>query len=391
MALYDVENSKTAKLKKAYVVGANQTTEKLKKAYVVNAEKKLEKLWSGFTPMFVSATRTRLFHSEDGKKWEVQDIPWDTTYNSSSSKQPTMGITYGLGKYWLAHGKYLCSSEDGITWTIDKISDSPSPYKSFGFHNAFFVNNQIVVYERVNVTSFNTTYTLHVTSDGVNWSTIDLGQPSFSLIKDMVYGTYKGNNVYFWMCMEGERGTLYTSATLDGPRTLITTRYSGGSGSDCYYAQMVIPNANKNILVGLDKNSSGSYTNFQLDLTTGYYTMGVLNYNSSYPHMLLCATNSELLAYQYSSGFRYKKLDGSASGNYSTGTQYVSSGQYVMHPPHNESGLVSFVMDNSSKECVCAIYKADGASAFTKVTNVADLESDNLFVSAYSTDGGGWS
>lgn len=380
--MYSVNASKkTEKLKKLYVVDVDQKTEKLKKAYVVGADKKLVKLWSSFTPRFVSASRTRLFHSVDGKTWEAQEIPWDTSYLGTSTQPwPTMGMTYGLGKYWLAHGKYLCSSEDGVTWNIVKTTSVSNPYRYSGFCKVFFLNNEIVAYEKTNSAPYTV---LHITSDGKNWSTIEFIDGVS--IRDMCYGNHMGKNVYFWLINESYNVKVYISETLNGTRTNIITEFGGCQDSEKYYTQMIIANDGKLYLQG----KGSDYWVRKYDLSTGELKFANLGY-SSFPYIMLGSTDLEVFAYQYNK-FKYEKFGADDVGSYETGLYYAASGACNLHPPHNEDGLISFVIQSSSADGVDASYKPRGASAFTKVTNVAEYIANDEFVATYATDGGGWS
>ena len=385
MAIYDVESSKTAKLKKAYVVGANQTTEKLKKAYVVNAEQKLEKLWSSAVSLFVGANHKKLYTSVDGKEWDCSDVPWDASYIGTSTQNGcTIGMTYGLGKFWLANGKYLCSSEDGTNWTIVKTTSVENPYKSYGFLKVFFVNGSVVAHEyKGGLSDFS--HVLHITTDGTNWSTIEF-KAKFSYIKDMLYGNYKGENVYFWLCTDFSNGYysyIYTSPTLDGTLTKIATGFSAvSSGTDLNFAQMVIVQERLYTFKKFTDDKTAMY----IDLQTGaVYNNGYIIGYSTYYMMMLCALDSIVMAHQ-DYKFKYVDVNGGGSGSYSIDTSLDHV--YNLHPPHNEEGLISFVVGNG--RTAWAYYKAKNSSSFTKVS-VGTSEIGDDFVAAYSTDGGGWS
>lgn len=370
-------------------VGVSNLAREVDKIFVGDANGKAQLLWSGFTPMFVGATHKRLYTSVDGKVWTCSDVPWDSSYiGSSTAASACIGMTYGLGKYWLANGKYLCSSEDGITWTIVKTTVNETPYKTYGFRKVFYVNGQIVAHEQPEWAASQRPHILHITSDGVNWSTAEFNE-KFLHIKDMYYGSYKGSNVYFWLCTTGTSLELYTSQTLAGARTEIlscTGVSYQSNGAD--YSQMVITEDGYLYLTTGDSSSSSIR---RINLADGSGSGSVINNGSAYIFHSLYALETDAVTYRYGKDFYHLNSDASNVGYYTIGGAFANY-QYNLHPPHNEDGLVAFPAYFSSSSIGCGgAYKPKSSTAFTIVSQIGTASAGDDFVVAYGTDGGGWS
>lgn len=386
--MYGVNASKTTeKLRKAYVVGKEQTTEKLKKAYVVNKEQKLEKLWSGFTPLFIGITPNHLFTSQDGKDWSMSELPFSMSVSNNTFK---IGLTYGLGKYWAAIGKNLSCSEDGITWTVVKTS---SHY--YAFKNVFFVNGEIVVYEKE--TTSDLRWTMHITSDGKNWRTVYMqrlthpyNSGGYFTLCELLYGTFNGEKVYLWLVAgdfpthisySGERwgSKIFKSTTLEGEweELFVASQYvSSSNSSNVTASQMVLSGG---CLYYTDIYSTSHYIEYTSNGSSFAY-MPAWSGGETTKSMLTCS-NFETIYYDYEKGFRAKNYD-----KIYTCSLGENTSQKFLQPPYNEEGMIAFPY--LSGGVVYGWYKAKDATAFTKTAKVGNGGLVTI-VAAYGVDGGG--
>jgi hypothetical protein len=187
MAMYDVESSKTEKLKKAYVVGADGKTEKLKKAYVVNAEQKLEKLWSGFTPMFFSNYDNVLYASEDALNWNPI-----YTYNEGVTSSYIMGFLCVNEKYYMITRRTkteVYSSEDCVNWTL--LCNTLPWTDNYNFK---YINGKFLLILGKS--------TLYYSDDCITWVQGTVGSyhgsyEATTLIEEICYGTVNGVTGYY--------------------------------------------------------------------------------------------------------------------------------------------------------------------------------------------------
>lgn len=232
MGIYDVEASKTAKLKKAYDVNKDQKLEKLKKAYVVNKDQKLEKLWSGFTPKFVSYMYNNYLdqvnkkglidsysydrglnlvgYSEDGINWRYrQSGLLDTTINTSMSRYKNVIACGNEVTVILAGYGKIQYSEDCINWT-EVIVDSSSDIYVRGIIN--FCDGMFIFMTYNNSTYVTNVYT---STNGKTWTkkgTIPklANYTSFGdkLVTNIVPYTYNGTKGYL-CAINNPDGNIY--------------------------------------------------------------------------------------------------------------------------------------------------------------------------------------
>lgn len=381
MGIYDVEGSKvTAKLKKSYLVNADKKTEKLKKCYVVGSDKKLVKLWSGFTPRFIGANHNQIFKSVDGVTWEATDVPWGNSYKSYyKGGEISIGMTYGLGKYWIANSKYLCSSEDGDTWTVEKIHNNVNTSTDHGYNKVFFVNGHICAYDSYS-------RTLHITSDGKTWTTRSCSSYPWYL-KELLYGEVDGTAYYFWLFVvnsDTNNRRIYRSTSLTGELTAICSY-------DTSYSRV------KELTMGIcdgrlfatDYDTSDS----EYDLCFGKgSSIGSAYEHHTYPFVFGTTGKGTLMAFTFNYSIYAVKVSDSgsidvqksSSSNFTTNAIY-----YNLHPPYSPEGTVAFPLNFNGTNG--AIYKRASDSAYTKVTGVGTPTNGlDPYVAVYGVDGGGY-
>lgn len=194
--MYDVESSKTAKLK-AYDVESGKLS-KLKKCYVADGGK-LVKLWSGSGKYFYTkanttgGTYTGGKYSEDGKTWNA-------TLVDSAIAKSQMSCAYGLGKFWVGHPQSgeVYYSIDCVTWTLSK-KITESTVKGI---KRIYCGADGYIYVITNLSSTTTASNsdwIWKTNDGVNWTS---ALPAISAnngqqIADFKSGTVHGITGYF--------------------------------------------------------------------------------------------------------------------------------------------------------------------------------------------------
>lgn len=394
-------DSKARKVKKMYI-GVDGKARKVKKIFVGDANGKARLCWSGFTPMFVGTTKKELITSVDGVSWSVSPAPWDTSdWYSSYGDNQNIGMTYGLGYYWIACGKYLLRSEDAVNWTVVKTSHLFSSFQHLGFMRVFFVNGKIVAYEAFsNLSSVPTEYNgkriFHVTEDGVNWTSFN-DSPRYSAnsskcmryISDLVYGTYEGEKVYLWLeygegansSSSGYASRIYksTSLTTDG-WTLVSDNVSYSTESSSYtHGQMAL----KDGTIYVTGRYGSMLRLVRMGTISNYMTDSS---NIDYRYQGLASTEDEVLVYRYTKGFQKIDYIGAAT-YYSADLGYNDRLRY-MHPPYNEEGMIAFPI--ASSKTVNAWYKRKGATAFTKVSSIGTVENQANTVAVYGIDGGGF-
>ena len=380
--MYSVDASKkTEKLKKAYVVNADKKTEKLKKCYVVDDDKKLVKLWSAFTPRFIGANHNQIFKSVDGVAWEAVDVPWDASYKAYyNTAELSIGMTYGLGKYWIANSKYLCSSDDGDTWTIEKIHDNVNTSTYHGYNKVFFVNGQICAYDSYS-------QTLHITSDGKTWSTRSFsGYPRY--LKELLYGEVGGTAYYFWLFVvdsDTNNRKIYRSTSITGELTAIL-------GYDTSYSRV------KELTMGIcngklfatDYDTSDSEYDLMYGGASG---LGVVHHeHHTYPFVFGTTGKGTLMAFTFAYSIYSVEVsdDGGVDVQKSTDMGLTTNSIYYnLHPPYNPEGTVAFPLNKNGTNC--AFYKRSGDSAFTIISGVGTVTNyKDPYVAVYGVDGGGF-
>lgn len=376
--IYSTEASKSVAYKKAYNVEGGKTV-KYKKAYIVENGKTV-KLWSSFTPRFIGANHNQLFKSVNGVTWEAVDVPWDKSYKTYwNSGELSIGMTYGLEKYWIANSRYLCSSEDGNTWTIEKIQKNSKSDCYRGISKVFYVNGQICAYDSY-------TQTLYMTSDGKNWTTrVFSAQPHF--LKELIYGQVGSETPqYYWLFVQ-ESDTnnyrLYKSSTLTGTLTQMTSydkdyskTFAGTIGiSDGWLFYTGWDNTDEEWDLNANTNSSGSFWTQE---------------HNTYP-FILGKSRYGMTAYTFNySIYEYDTKNNLESHNYTDYNFTTNPVYYNLHPPYSPEGTIAFPINLNGNNC--ALYKRASDSAFTKVTGVGTcIQNLDPYVAVYGMDGGGYS
>lgn len=383
-------DSKARKVKKMYL-GVDGKARKIKKVYIGDADGKARLCWSGFTPMFVGMTPNYLLTSTDGKNWNGSELPFSM---SLSQNFYMLGMTYGLGRYWTANGRYLAYSDDGLSWTIVKTNSS----YLYAFKKIFFVNGEIIAYERESMTAKD--WTLHISSDGKNWRTVHMqrlthpyNSGGYYTLRQLLYGTFRGEKVYLWLVTgdfpthisySGERygAKIFKSATLEGDwEEVVVAAQSipSSNSSDVYGIQMLLKGEK---LYYISKSGTGTNNYIKTLKDASYGTWSSYGGSEVNKSMLTCSDFEEM-CYEYGRGFQtasYTKYYTCSLGD---------NFQDYLQPVYNEEGLVAF--PHLSGGQIYGWYKSKDATAFTKTAkvDVPGSYGNTSIVAVYGVDGGG--